>query len=418
MVIRKKLILLALFIIFYTITHAQYAGWMKGTWKSTGGNNPLWKCYRHTIHINDVSGESFTGTKTSEINGVKITISISGSFKGKGLYLQHGQVLHREGPENGQWYDCSACTQVNKMIISRDSLILVSSISGCDKRCDGETFFYRLLSEYDNRAQHYLVDWFGRPSDIIGFRPFHPQENKAVDSNNDNDSTAELIKKEEKRHQNSLDNIARIRQQQIDRSIRLAQQKKQEQEIADSLKLVQQKEQQRIKDSLNNIAILKQIRLRTEDSLRDVQAKNRQQEIADSLNLVKQKEQQRFKDSLDNVARIQQQTDDSTRLAQEKKRELEIADSLNIVKQREQRINDSLDNVARLEQIRKQTEDSLRNVQIKKREQEVADSLSLVDKRKQQHITDSLATVLGKDNIMILCKKQFCKNCPFTNYRQ
>ena len=250
----KKLILLALFIIFYTVTPAQYASWMMGTWKSISG--------AATIRINDVSVESFTGTKTSEINnGSKITISISGSFKGRGLYLQDGEVLHKE-PENAQWYDCSACTQVNKMIISHDSLILINSISGCDSRCDAEIFYYRLLSEYDNSTQRYLVDRFGRPSDIIGFHPYQPQEDKTVASDNE----------EEKKHQDSLDNIARIKQQQTDDAARIAQQKK------------------------------------------------RQQEITDSLNLVKQNEQQHIKDSLDNVARIkQQQIDDSTRLAQQKK---------------------------------------------------------------------------------------------------
>ena len=90
--------------------------------------------------------------------------------------MQDGEVLHKEGPENGQWHDCSACTQINKMIISHDSLILISSISGCDNGCDAEIFYYRLLSEYDNDTQLYLVDRFGRPSDIIGFHPYSPQK--------------------------------------------------------------------------------------------------------------------------------------------------------------------------------------------------------------------------------------------------
>ena len=111
MVMRKKLILLALFIIFYTITHAQYVSWMMGTWKSTNGATTPSRSVTNTIQIDDVSGESFTGTKTSEINDrlhAKITISISGAFRGRGLYLQNGEVLHKEEPENGQWYDCSA----------------------------------------------------------------------------------------------------------------------------------------------------------------------------------------------------------------------------------------------------------------------------------------------------------------------
>src|SRR4051794_12250901 len=128
-VMHKKIILLALFIIFYTITQAQYASWMMGTWKSTGGGKTLSGRVNNTIRINDVSRESFTGTKTIEVNDHStITISISGAFRGKGLYLQDGAVVHKEGPQNGQWHDCSACSQENKMMISHDSLVLISSI--------------------------------------------------------------------------------------------------------------------------------------------------------------------------------------------------------------------------------------------------------------------------------------------------
>jgi hypothetical protein len=381
----KKVILLALFIIFYTIMHAQSADWMMGTWKSISGTTILSGSVTNTIQIDNVSGESFTGTKTSEINNTKITISIAGFIRGKDLYLQNGAVVHKE-PENGQWDDCSACTQQSKLTISRDSLILINTVSGCNNRCDGETLYYRLLSEYDGPTQRYLVDWFGRPADIIGFRPFSPQEDKTVASNDDNE--------EEKRRQDSLDNIARIKQQQTDNSILLAQQKKREQEIADSLNLVHQKKQQRIKDSLDNFARIREQQI--DDSTQLAQQKERDQQIADSLNLVHQKEQQRIKDSLDNVARIrQQQIDDSTQLAQQKKREQEIADSLNLVHQKEQqRIKDSLDNVARIRQ--QQIDDSTQLAQQKKREEEIADSLNLVHQKEQQRIKDSL------DNVTLL----------------
>ena len=68
-VMPKKIILIALFIIFYTITHAQSADWMMGTWKSTGATT-LSGNIASTIQIDNVTGESFTGTKTSEINNV------------------------------------------------------------------------------------------------------------------------------------------------------------------------------------------------------------------------------------------------------------------------------------------------------------------------------------------------------------
>ncbi len=377
--VMRKLIFLVLFIIFYTITHAQYVGWMMGTWKSTSVAT-LPGSVTNTIQIDDVSDESFTGTKTSESNDrshAKIIISISGSFRGRGLYIENGDVLHKEDPKNGQWYDCSSCTHVNKMIISHDSLILINSISGCDKRCDGEISFYRLLSEYDSSTQQHLVDRFGRPSDIIGFHPYHPQKDETAPPTD----SAEAIRKEEKKHQDSLDNVARIKQQQADdAALLLAQQKQRQQEITDSLNLVKQ---QRIKDSLDNVARIKQQQI--DDAALLAQQKKRQQEITDSLNLVKQ---QRIKDSLDNVARIkQQQIDDAALLAQQKKRDKQITDSLNLVKQ--QRIKDSLDNVARIKQ-QQIDEAALLLAQQKKRDKQIADSLNLV---KQQRIKDSLDNV-------------------------
>ncbi|MGN6352953.1 MAG: hypothetical protein ACTHLB_06160, partial [Parafilimonas sp.] len=283
----------------------------------------------------NVSGGSFSGTKTSGISNHTTTIAISGAFRGRGLYLEDGEVLHSEGQETSQAYDCSACTPVTKIVIKQDSLVLVNSISDCDERCNGETFFYRLLTEYDSATQRYLVDRFGRPSDIIGFQPRRPREDVPVASSDHNEplkndvvsnaaiSTAE----KEKRTKDSLNNIARIRQQQIADSILLVQKNKRQQEITDSLNLVQQKEQQRIQDSLDNVARIRQQQIA--DSILLVQKNKRQQEMTDSLNLAKQKEQQRIQDSLDNVARIRQE---------------QINDSLVAV--RKQQYDDSLQQVA------------------------------------------------------------------------
>ena len=277
MVMHKKLILPVLFILFCTITHAQSVGWMIGTWKGTGG----------IIQIDDVSGGNFSGTKTTGINNHKTTIAISGAFRGRGLYLEDGEVLRGEGQETSQGYDCSACTPVNKIVIKHDSLVLVNSISDCDERCNGETFFYRLLTEYDSATQRYLVDRFGRPSDIIGFRPRRPREDVPVASSDNNEplkndvvsNVAINTAEKEKHTKDSLNNVARIRQQQIADSILLVQKNKRQQEITDSLNLVQQKEQQRIQDSLDDVARIRQQQIA--DSILLAQKNKRQQEITD-----------------------------------------------------------------------------------------------------------------------------------------
>ena len=392
----KKLLLLSLFIIFCTLTHAQYASWMKGTWKSAGGAS---------IKITDVSRESFTGIKTIGSTNV----AISGGFRGKGMYLQDGAIVNADGKATSQQYDCAACSQDSKIVVSHDSLIWITSIADCDNKCNGQTIYYRLFSEYDDDAQHFLVDRFGRPADIIGFHPYQPKEGTKVQSLDDDNSEPaktevaavtmtpdpDALKQKAKNHQDSLDNAARLKQQKLNDAALLAQQKKREKAISDSLNLVQQKDKQRLKDSLNNVAKLEKIKQHTEDSLRDAEAKKRQLEIADSIKLAQQNKQQRIKDSLDNLAKLrQQQISDSTQLALQRKREKQIADSLNLAQQKEQqRIKDSLDNVARLEKIRLKTEDSLRDVAAKKRQQEIADSISLANQKEQQRIKDSLQMV-------------------------
>ena len=168
-VMTKKLLLLFLFITFYTITQGQYVSWMKGTWKSAGGDS---------IRINDVSRESFTGIKTIRAGN----IAISGGFRGKGMYLQDGAIVSADGKTTGQQYDCAACSQDTKIIVSHDSLLWIISIADCDSKCNGVTIYYRLFSEYDDDAQRFLVDRFGRPADIIGFHPYQPKQGATVQS--------------------------------------------------------------------------------------------------------------------------------------------------------------------------------------------------------------------------------------------
>lgn len=400
MLIRKKIILIALINFFYSAINAQNAGWMAGTWKTRAGAINATGNANSSILIDNVSGESFTGTKTMAFydgQNSKITITIAGFLRGKNLFLQDGQIVKKE-PANSQWHDCSACTQVNKMFISGDSLILINSVSGCEAGCDAINYYFRLLSEYDSTTQRYLVDWFGRPSDIIGFRPFQPKDDKihAVQ-----DETEPL--KKEVAGNDVVTDAKRV--QQMKDSMLLVQQKKREQEITDSLNLVKQSEKLRIKDSMDNVAMLEQIRQRAEDSLRNIQEKKRQKEIADSIQLV----QQRLTDSLNNVARLEKikmQTEDSLRIAFEEKRKQEIADSLNLAQQkRQQQISDSLKMVAAQKQQKQKTEDSIRNIQAVKKQKEM-DSLAIVRLRQYNDSLQKAALVSKADSISNTADKE------------
>jgi hypothetical protein len=172
---RKKLLLFAFFITLMVTGYTQPAAWMLGTWQSTGEGNP--QATNSIIDIEEVSRESFSGTKTITRNNTRTIVAVSGAFRGRGFYMQDGEVLSQE-PGGGQVDDCVACNQSNRMEIKADSLILVVSMTDCNNRCDGETYYYRLLSDYDSATQRTLVDRFGRPSNIIGFQPYRPREDK------------------------------------------------------------------------------------------------------------------------------------------------------------------------------------------------------------------------------------------------
>jgi hypothetical protein len=483
----KKVWLLFFLCFMVAYSQGQNIMWMIGTWEGTGDIPGTTKAhFIKTITIDSVSGENFIGKKTSEVDDrshARIVTSIFGYYNQDQLNIQNGAVLYKNGP----WIDCSSCTPINKITIIGDSLALSSRISGCQKYCDGVSVYYRSLCDYDSATQVYLVGLFGTTSDVASFKPCSKKLPELIASNADkqkheNDSINNAIalakqrqkqiddsialakkhqqhiddslrdvatitkQKEQQRIKDSINNatilakqrqqqiddstknaiaLAKQRQQQIDDSIALA--KKYQQHINDSLQNVattaKQKEQQRIKDSINNAAILvKQRQQQIDDSTKNAIAfaKQRQQQIDDSISLAKkyqqhindslqnvvaiarQKEQQRIQDSISNAALIakkrQQQIDDSTKnaIALAKQRQQQIDDSIALAKRIKQHIADSLQNIAVTARQKEQQriQDSISNAALiaKKRQQQIDDSIALA-KKYQQRINDSLQNV-------------------------
>jgi len=408
MSLSKKLPLVFLLCFLISAGKAQNLGWMVGTWMGAeniqvSSSSKLTR----TIAIDAVSGETFTGTKTNEVNDhshAKIVTSISGYFTKDQFYFKNGVVLYKKESSSRQWWDCSSCVPQNKIVLRQDSIILISRISGCQQYCDGISVYYRLLCEYDTTTQRYLVNLFGNSSDIAAFTPCIKEETKLIASDPDktipNTDSLKIVTK-----------ISKQQQQKIQDSLRnvIAVAKKHQQEVDDSVKnaaLVVKKKAQQITDSLNLLAVVE---------------KKRQQQISDSLTIVKNQQQQKLQDSLRTAETIekkhkqaiedsitaaallvkkrQQASDDSLRTEAilAKKRQQQLDDSLSLVKQKEeQKLQDSLKAAAILEKRHKQAiEDSLRNEALfaKRRQQAVADSLNAVfvaAKKRQQLLDDSL----------------------------
>src|SRR5580765_612019 len=109
----RKLLLLFFPFFLFSVVKAQDLNWMLGNWNGTGNVqvNSKFK-FTRTIIINSVSGQSFTGTKTNEINDhhhAKIVTSISGYFDKDQFYFKNGMVLYKKASSNRQWWDCSSC---------------------------------------------------------------------------------------------------------------------------------------------------------------------------------------------------------------------------------------------------------------------------------------------------------------------
>ncbi len=313
---------------------------MLGTWKGIeyGGGSKIH--FINTTVIDFVDGNQFSGYRSKDAddrNHTGITTALSGYIINYQVYIENGKIISVKQPPHSQWIDCGNCTLENKIIITHDTIILSSLITGCNKNCEGISDYYKLLCDYDTLTQRYLVNHFGKYADIQTFNPCIK-----------NTPPIFTAKSEEKKQDvtDSLNTaiIASKRQQQIQDSIKIA--------------LNVAKEKLQVEDSLKNVAIL---------------VMKRQQHIQDSikiaLNVAKKKLQ--VEDSLKNVAILimkrQQHIQDSIKIAVIiAKKKLQVEDSLKnvaiLIKKRQQLVTDSIKNAVNLAIIKPVVIDSVGSV--------------------------------------------------------
>ena len=266
--ILKKTWLLFLLCFVCSLSDAQNLNWLLGTWNGTVSNVNNAQSIR-TIIIDSVGGESFSGTRISELKGsvhAKIITAVSGYINKGHIYIKNGNVLYKKAPPRIELTDCSSCIPEATISVQQDRIVVTSIISGCQPACNSTTVYFKLLCDFDTLTQRNLINRFGTAADIASFNPCIKK-------------TPELI----------------------------AEEKRKEQAIADSLNMVKLNEEQRLKDSaIAAAALIKQRKKEVADSIS--LAKKHEKQIQDSTvaanKVAQQKEQQHVKDSIAHAAAL------------------------------------------------------------------------------------------------------------------
>ncbi|MGN6211966.1 hypothetical protein [Parafilimonas sp.] len=391
--------------------NTQQSNWLAGLWKEK--TDP--RLNSKNLIIDSVKGSSFTGITIFKQKGLPVIIDIKGSYTTSRFVFKGITVLSGETSQKDYTPQCLSCVTENNLTIKEDSLLLTSRIIACNDSCNGVDIYYRLLCEFDEATQLYLVKNFGSGSNIQSFVPCKEtpealEEKKRLKQIEDSTTNLVLIaqlrkKRLEERLAFEADEREKLKQDSL-KSVASYKQKY-EKGIADSLQAIAKLKEQRKLDSLNEAAAkIKQQHI--EDSIAAV--KKRQQQIADSLQVIAKLKEQRRLDSLNEIAaKIKQQHIEDS-IAAVKKRQQQIADSLQVIaKIKEQRRLDSLNEIAAVKKRQQEIADSLRAI-AKIKEQLRLDSLNeITAKIKQQHIEDSIAAVKKRqqqiaDSLQVIVK--------------
>ncbi len=379
----KKLLLLFFLCFNFLFCNSQQLNWLVGIWRERGSQD----FFSKNIIIDSVYGNEFTGITVIKQRGLPVVITLSGAFSKSRFYFKNGLILSGEESIKNYSPECIACIAKNKIIIKEDSLILSSSVEGCNKNCNGINIYYKLLYEYDTITQLKLVKLFGSRLQIASFSSHqHIEENHeaVIRKKQIVDSIENLIDLAKFHHQRVLDSIT------FENDAR-------EKRLHDSIKAITKKEQWQIQDSLETIAALKA--QHRQKPVNKAVASLKQQHIADSIAVAKQ--QKKHIDSLKAIVSYltirRKEVDDSlqqvannTKLKEQQRIKDSVSNAAALDAKRKQYIIDSLKNSLSLSKKRQKAfEDSI--AAVKERQQQVADSLLIIARlKKQQHIKDSL----------------------------
>lgn len=145
---------------------SQDISWMSGKWSGTGVvPGSLYSTdYVRTLNVDKVVTNRFIGTLVSEVRdgkGTRQDIAFTGMFEKGELKLNYGRILYTKEPPYGQWWDCRACNSTSLIRIAGDTILLTLTNINCGGTCDGETKYYKLLSDFDASTQKTIIAVFG-----------------------------------------------------------------------------------------------------------------------------------------------------------------------------------------------------------------------------------------------------------------
>lgn len=150
---------------------SQDIGWMSGTWKGTGiVPGSLYSTeYVRTMNVDQVVNNRFMGKLISEVRdgkGTRQDIAFTGLFEHGALAFNYGNILYTKEPPYGQWWDCRGCKSTSFIQLAGDTIWLTLTNTDCGQTCDGETKYYKLLSDFDAGIQKKILSALGDPSTI------------------------------------------------------------------------------------------------------------------------------------------------------------------------------------------------------------------------------------------------------------
>lgn len=160
--------LFLLFILISCYSQSQDINWMSGLWRGKGvfPGSVYSTDFVNTMSIDKVLQNRFMGKKSSEVRdgkGTRQDIAFTGILENGVLKFNYGNILYTKEPPSAlwRWTDCRACRSTSLIQIAGDTILLTLTNFDCGQYCDGETKYFKLLSDFDSLTQKNIVGLFG-----------------------------------------------------------------------------------------------------------------------------------------------------------------------------------------------------------------------------------------------------------------
>ena len=163
-----KCLTCVLFVLLSIVSFSQDITWISGVWKGTGivPGSLYTTNYIRTLNVDKVVNNRFVGKLVSEVKdgkGTRQDIAISGLYETGELKVVYGKVLYTKEPPFGQWWDCRTCKSTSQIKVSGDTILLTLTNIDCGETCNGESRYYKLLTDFDSAMQKKIISMFHYP---------------------------------------------------------------------------------------------------------------------------------------------------------------------------------------------------------------------------------------------------------------